>query len=162
MPQSLHRSPPESSAAASLGEPRRAGEDRRKRPTPMLSKYTVFGRRRHNRRDTDPRSHYYVDWIEGWYLYTLIGILVLIAADALSTLHIISRGGGEANPLMRWMLERGPFWFIASKAATALAGFFLLAVHRFFSSARVLVTVLLLTYGTLVLYHIYLLIRIHT
>jgi hypothetical protein len=141
--------------------PRRAGEDRRQRPTPMISRYTLFGRRRRNRRDTDPRSYYYVDWIEGPYLRALVWVCIFIVLDSLSTLYIISRGGTEANPLMRWILERGTIMFLVSKLATAIVGFLLLAVHRFFPIARVLVIVLLSAYGALVLYHIRLLFRIH-
>lgn len=127
----------------------------------MLSKYTFVGRRRRNRRDSDPRTHYYVDWIQGPYLWALVAVVAFIVADSLSTLYIVSKGGAEANPLMRWFLERGTFWFLAAKAATALVGFLLLAVHRFFPIARVLVAVLFSAYGVLVLYHIVLLARIH-
>ena len=127
----------------------------------MLSRYTLFGRRRRNRRDTDPDRNYYVDWIEGPYLRALVWVCVFIVLDSLSTLYIISRGGSEANPLMRWILERGTFTFLASKVATAIVGFLLLGVHRFFPIARSLVKLLLLAYGALVVYHILLLFRIH-
>jgi hypothetical protein len=161
MPQPVQR--PISTAAGNApgASPRRAGEDRRQRPTPMVSRYTLFGRRRRNRRDTDPGSHYYVDWIEGPYLRALVWVCIFIVLDSLSTLYIISRGGSEANPLMRWILERGTFVFLASKLATAIVGFFLLAVHRFFPIARALVILLLSAYGILVLYHMLLLSRIH-
>lgn len=140
---------------------RRIRTDRRRQPTPMFSKYTFFGRRRHNRRGDDPQKNYYVDWISGPYLRALIGIILLITADSLSTLHIISQGGSEANPLMRWFLERGTLHFLAAKLGTGLLGFLMLAVHRFFPIARSLVALLLLTYGALVLYHIALLTKIH-
>ena len=142
-------------------EPRRTPSDRRERPTRMLSRYTVVGRRRRNRRTTDPKTSFYVDWISGSYLVALILVLLLILTDTISTLHIINRGGAEANPIMRWMLELSPFWFAFVKAATALAAFFLLAVHRYFPIARILTTVLLLTYGALVCYHVILLYAIH-
>ncbi|MBM3318454.1 MAG: hypothetical protein FJY75_11440 [Candidatus Eisenbacteria bacterium] len=127
----------------------------------MLSRYTLVGRRRRNRRETDPQSHYYIDWIQGPYLWALVAVVAFIAADALSTLHIISKGGSEANPLMRWMLDRGTLWFLGAKALTALVGFLLLAVHRFFPISRPLVALLFLAYGALVLYHVYLLFKIH-
>jgi len=127
----------------------------------MFSRYTMFGRRRQNRRTSDPQASYYVDWISGPYLVALILVVILILIDTFSTLHIIHMGGGEANPLMRWMLELSPFWFALVKAGTALTAFFLLGVHRYFPVARVLTSVLLVAYGALVCYHAVLLVRIH-
>lgn len=148
---------PDDGSAA--GPPR--GPDRRHRPTPMFSRYTFFGRRRRNRRTDDPQKRYYVDWVSGGYLWALIGVLALIAADTFSTLYIIHRGGGEANPLMRTLLETGPHWFAAVKVGSALIAFLLLAVHRFFPLARMMVTVLLAAYGGIVIFHLFLLCKIH-
>ena len=142
--------------------PARNGADRRQQPTRMLSRYTIVGRRRRNRRLSDPQVSYYVDWIEGGYLWALVGVLGLIVIDTFSTLYIISRGGGEANPIMRWMLELSPISFALVKLASAIAAFLLMAVHRFFPIARSLVTVLLAAYGLLVCYHVVLLFRIHS
>jgi len=140
---------------------RRDRPDRRKRPTPMFSKYTFIGRRRQNRRTTDPRIRYYIDWISGGYLKALIAILLLITIDTFSTLHIISHGGGEANPLMRTMIDHGPVWFALLKILSALLGFVLLALHRFFPIARALVKVLIAAYGGIVAFHVFLLFQIH-
>ena len=139
----------------------RRGSDRRERPTPMFSRYTFFGRRRKNRRDDDPQRRYYVDWVSGSYAWALIGMLVLIAIDTLSTLYIIRCGGGEANPLMRMLLETGPLWFAAVKIGSAMIAFLLLAVHRFFPLARMMVTILLSAYGGIVIFHFFLLWKIH-
>jgi len=139
----------------------RLASDRRQRPTPMFSRYTLFGRRRRNRRDTDPSARYYVDWIDGHYRRALILVVIFILVDSLSTLHIISRGGGEANPLMAMVLGLGPGWFVAVKVLSALWAFILLAVHRFFPVARLLAAVLLTVYGAVVLYHLFLLVQIH-
>jgi hypothetical protein len=141
--------------------PPRNGADRRREPTRMMSRYTIVGRRRRNRRLSDPQASYYVDWIGGGYLWALVGVLVLIAIDTFSTLYIISNGGGEANPIMRWMLELSPISFALVKLASAVGAFLLMAVHRFFPVARALVTLLLAAYGLLVCYHVLLLIRIH-
>ena len=154
---------PQPSDPPSGGTPAdRHASDRRQRATPMFSRYTLFGRRRRNRRDTDPAARYYVDWIDGHYLRALIAVVLFIIVDSFSTLHIISRGGGEANPLMAMVLGLGPGWFVALKVLSAVWAFFLLAVHRFFPVARLLAAVLLTVYGAVVLYHIYLLLQIHT
>jgi Domain of unknown function (DUF5658) len=139
----------------------REDSDRRDRPTKMFSRYTIFGRRRQNRRDSDPTIRYYVDWISGFYLKVLIAVAAFIIIDAFSTLHIMDNGGGEANPLMDWMIQRGVGWFIFVKFCTAIVGFMVLAVHRFFPLCRPLAGVLLLAYGGIVCYHVYLLALIH-
>ncbi len=144
--------------ASGLG---REHSDRRSRPTPMFSRYTFFGRRRRNRRNTDPSRRYYVDWIDGHYLRALITVVLLVLIDCFSTLHIISAGGGESNPLMAMVLELGAGWFVAVKVLSAVWGFLLLAVHRFFPVARLLAAVLLTAYGAVVVYHVYLLAHIH-
>lgn len=135
--------------------------DRREQPTPMFSRYTFFGRRKRNRRDLDPTKRYYIDRIDGRYRLALLIVVLFIVTDAFSTLHIIDKGGGEANPLMAWMLEKGTGWFLTVKIASAVWGFVLLAVHRYFPVARTLAIALLLCYGAIVAYHVYLLTRIY-
>jgi len=161
---------PFSRAAVSEAE-QRERDDRRQRPTPMFSRYTLFGRRRRNRRDRDPGRAYFVDRPAGWYWRAIVAVLLLVIADAISTLHIISRGGGEANPIMAWMLEQGTGWFLFVKLSTAVWGFVLLAVTPEFSrinlfgaqvrGSKVLGVVLLAVYGCLLFFHLYLLAKIH-
>jgi hypothetical protein len=146
--------------------PLRGTPDRRRRPTRMLSRYTLVGRRHRNRRTTDPQASYYVDFPRGSILLVVILLLLMILADTVSTLHIVNRGGGEANPIMRRMLDLSPFWFAFVKVANALAAFILLGVHCKFRLMRRLTTVhlttvLLLIYVALACYHVVLLVKIH-
>ena len=127
----------------------------------MLSRYSFFGRRRRNRRETDPRRNYFVDRGENLWQTGLVAILLFVVIDALSTLHIIGQGGAEANPIMAWFLARGTLYFILAKVAPALAGFAVLTVGRHFRPAQPIALVLILVYGVLILYHLYLLTRIH-
>lgn len=127
----------------------------------MFSRYTLFGRRKGNRRTSDPQKNYFVDKATGANLVALILVCLLILIDTVSTLHIIRMGGGEANPIMRWMLELSPLWFAFVKVLTALAAFAVLTVHCKYPVMRPLTVVLLLAYGTLVGYHAILLFRIH-
>jgi hypothetical protein len=142
-------------------EPPRGRTDRRQRPTPMFSRYTLFGRRKGNRRTTDPRRNYFVDKATGANLVALILVCLLILIDTVSTLHIVRMGGGEANPIMRWMLEFSPLGFALAKLLTAVAAFVVLTVHCKYPVMRPLTVVLLLAYGVLVCYHVVLLLRIH-
>lgn len=152
---------PTSSPAADGDISSRTSSDRRQRPTPFLSRYTLWGRRRSNRRDSDPRSHYYVDRASGFYLTVLIIILAMILFDTTSTLYIISHGGSEANPLMAWALEQGTTWFILIKILPALAGFMLLGVLTKFPISKVLAVLLTVIYGSIIVVHLNLLHRIH-
>ena len=141
--------------------PARNRPDRRQRPTPIFSRYTLFGRRKGNRRTADPRANYFVDTVRGIYLQALILVVLMILTDVVSTLHILRMGGGEANPLMRWLLELGTFWFIFVKVTMALGAAVLLVVHRRFRVATILTPVLLTVYVALACYHGVLLFRIH-
>lgn len=139
----------------------RSCADRRKQPTAVFSRYTFFGRRRRNRRDDDPNKRYFVDRADGPYLKVLFAILLFIIVDIFSTLYIIGQGGCEANPIMDWVLQQGKGCFISVKGLTALFGFLLLGASRYFPIARPLAAALLLAYGGIVIYHLYLLLWIH-
>ncbi|MCK4413146.1 MAG: hypothetical protein KAY32_06350 [Candidatus Eisenbacteria sp.] len=136
---------------------RREQVDRRSQPTPMLSRYTIFGRRRSYRRLHDLSKPSYIDLPHGVYLYALLLMIVLISVDTFSTLFIISHGGTEGNPLMRWFLDRGSGWFILAKLGTALVGFVLLGVHEYVLPARRVVGMVILAYFALAIYHLFLL-----
>lgn len=138
---------------------RRERPDRRLRPTPMLSRYTLIGRRRSFRRLQDMHRPSYIDLPHGVHLYALLLMIVLIAVDTFSTLYILSQGGTEANPLMQWFLEQGPGWFILAKLGTAFVGFVLLGVHQYVRPARGVVGLLILAYFALAIYHLFLLVR---
>jgi hypothetical protein len=156
-PASLHHAPSASASEQAAAAALRRNRDRRNRPTPMLSRYTLFGRRRGNRRTDDPQSCYYVDRSTGMFQIAIIAMLAFIAADTLSTLFILSQGGTEVNPLMRWLLQLGTNWFIAAKVASGAIGFVILAVHCKFPTARYLMVALVSVYLVLALYHVYLL-----
>ncbi|MCA9726483.1 MAG: hypothetical protein KC729_02300 [Candidatus Eisenbacteria bacterium] len=149
---------PNPHASAVDSDPCRRGPDRRRRPTPLLSRYTFTGRRRHNRRGDDPASGYYVDWVEGNYRSAVIAVGIFIALDALATLEILSRGGSEANPLMARLLGHSVWTFLIVKFAGAFLAIAVLAIHRHFPNIRRLGALLLAAYGSIALYHLLLLV----
>ena len=133
------------------------GTDRRRKPTPLLSRHTVRGRRRCNRRAADPRSGYYVDWVEGNYRVAVLAVGAFILLDAVATLEILSRGGTEANPLMALLLGHSIWSFLLVKVTGACAAVLVLGAHRHFPSIRRLGALLLAAYGSIALYHLLLL-----
>ncbi len=157
----------ETHAAAKTAHPRQASwdgrerNDRRTHPTPWFSRYTLIGRRRRNRRATDPSQAYYVDRADGAWFGALMAITAMILLDGGLTLYILANGGSEVNPIMNWVYGAGWEWFMGVKVATAVVIFPFLSVHRFFGTARTGGLVLLVAYGCVMLVHVHTLLKIH-
>ena len=84
----------------------RAHTDRRNKPTSMMSRYWLRGRRgRGGRRDGDD-PHVYVDRYTRMETAVILWLLFASLTDLGLTLLHISDGGGEANPIMNWFLIR--------------------------------------------------------
>ena len=145
-----------------LNEPvsRRHGGDRRLRPTPMFSSFSLRGRRVRIRRDTDQLRGRYVDRTTGRHLVLILLLLLFVTLDAASTLFIIENGGDEVNPLMNATLQRGVGWFLLVKLGPLPLAFALLSVHRYFGWVRLALGLLVAVYGVLMLWHMALLGRI--
>lgn len=139
----------------------RDAPDRRLRPTPALSWYTVVGRRLRNRRASDPSRRYHVDRADGSWLHALTVIVALIILDATLTLHILANGGAEANPLMDWVYGQGWGWFMAVKILTAAIAFPTFTAHRYFRVARMGAAAILVAYGAVMLVHAQTLLKIY-
>lgn len=143
-----------------MSDPPHPPVDRRHRPTPRFSRYTVFGRRRRNALPGAPRDGYFVDWVDGHYRTAVIALSAFIVVDALSTLHILTHGGTEANPIMAWVLERSWKVFLVLKVASAVCALVFLSVHRHVRVMRAIGAMLWLAYGAIVVYHLVLVTRI--
>ncbi|MGH9389449.1 MAG: DUF5658 family protein [Vicinamibacteria bacterium] len=116
------------------------GPDRRQRPTPFLSRYTFWGRRRVNVHPSSPTQNYYVDRIHRRYLFFLFLILGLSLLDGLFTLyHHVYNKLPEVNPILAAALSRGHWAFITLKISLTLIGATILVLHQHFS--RVLLVI---------------------
>jgi len=140
---------------------RRARGDRRRRPTPIFSRFTLRGRRARIRRAADLVRGRYVDRSTGAHLALILLLLIFIVLDAASTLYILERGGREVNPLMDSALRRGIGWFLLIKLGPLPLAFLLLSIHRYFRWVRVALGAMVAVYGGLALYHLSLLAKIH-
>lgn len=132
----------------------RNAPDRRSRPTPLFSRHMFFGRRRWNRRATDPRLNYYVDRYSIRAYAAVIVILFLCAADAAFTIYHLNRGASEVNPIMRFTLSFGNLHFIIIKYALTASGLFVLLTHKNFAIARFSTVVIIGMYCLLLAYHL--------
>lgn len=79
---------------------RRFLKDRRSKPTPLLSKYVLWGRRSHFRRKEDQQRGGYVDRYSPGLLFLFTLIIGLNVLDALLTMGILDLGGHELNPVV--------------------------------------------------------------
>jgi hypothetical protein len=141
--------------------PDRRGPDRRERPTPMLSRYTLLGGRRAGDRRGEAaaetaQSATYVDVYEPWLAAALVAIGALCALDAIFTLLYLQRGGSEANPLMDRLIDCGPFTFVLVKCGITNLGLLVLCLHKNFRHVKSVIAALLVLYAALLLYHLYL------
>jgi hypothetical protein len=104
--------------------------DRRQRPTPALSTYSLSGRRRGPRRITDPQSGYYSDVPCAAALLTVGLLFTLSLLDGLLSLRLFALGKSqELNPLLSLMLDHSNAAFVAFKMAVSSAALFVVLLH---------------------------------
>ena len=140
---------------------RRTVPDRRNKPTPILSKYSLRGRRRDVRRDEDRRRHIYVDQYSLRFFLLLMAILLLGTADAFLTLHHVHvNNAEELNPIMDFFLGIGPKIFFNVKYILTALCLTVLCLHKNLPIVKYLLGFVLLIYFVIVLNHLYLLVLI--
>jgi hypothetical protein len=131
----------------------RQAPDRRRQPTPMISRYHFWGRRRGGRRQAE-QGRIYVDRPGLWVIVACVLLIALSIADAHVTLRILGEGGEEINPVMRAVLALGERPFLLVKLALTLAGAAVLYLHNTWPLGRVSVWIALGSYGALTGYHV--------
>lgn len=106
---------------------------------------TAGGRRPHEKHD------YFVDRYPPLIRLLSVGVLILCNVDAFLTLHILSRGGNELNPVMDALLQASlPSFFYTKLLLTAL-GLVLLVVYYHYRWFRI-VKVSDLLYASFIVY----------
>ena len=127
--------------------------DRRRRPTPMFSRYWLRGRRRGGRRQGEI-ERVYVDVYTRSELALVLGLLFLSVVDLVLTEQHLSVGGAEANPVMAFVLQAGGArGFALVKVALTLPAAVVLLVHQRFRLARRAMVVLFAVYACLMVWH---------
>jgi Domain of unknown function (DUF5658) len=144
---------PELAVAAS----ERRTTDRRRRPTPMFSRYTWFGGRRQHVRRLEDDQEVFVDRYGSGLLLAVLGVVLLNLADAFFTLLFLAHGGQEMNPIVDQVLAYGPHVFILFKTLGigVCAGF--LTLTKNFRAARIGLWIVLIGYSLLLCWHLLLL-----
>jgi hypothetical protein len=136
---------------------RRIEKDRRKRPTPGLSRYTFFGRRKTIRRKADQQRGGYVDLYSSTLFFFLILIVGLNVLDAFFTLMILDLKGWEANPVVRSVINLYGTKFWIWKFFIVSISLALLCLHSRFRLVKEIIITIGSVYVAVVMYQIFLL-----
>lgn len=151
------RAEPAQQVAPVSGE-RARGPDRRKRPTPRFSRYTLFGgRRRTGGRREGENDGAFVDQYSGRLALAMLWIAAMNSLDSFFTLLHLQSGGIELNPVADAMLGTGRLGFVASKALLIIVPLVVLTLHKNFPLARAGIWTAAGAYTLLVGYHLTLL-----
>jgi hypothetical protein len=141
---------------------RRYFKDRRRQPTPLLSRYTLWGRRKTLRRKEDQERGGYVDRYDSGLLIFLILIVGLNVLDSVFTMIILECGGWEANPIVRSAIEVYGDQFWVWKFTIVSVNVILLCLHSSFRHVeKILLWITILFLGVisyqvlLMKYHIF-------
>lgn len=133
---------------------RRILKDRRKQPTPALSRYILGGRRRTFRRKEDQERGSYVDRYSAKLFIFLISIVGLNILDALHTIMIQDLGGWEVNPIVRSVMQLYGDKFWVWKFYIVSVSVVLLCLHSKFMRAIPIIAFLTILYIVIVLYQV--------
>lgn len=133
---------------------RRVIKDRRKKPTPMLSRYTFWGRRKEFRRKADKERGGYVDRYSPGLLFFFILIGGLNILDALFTMMILDLGGFEANPIVNSVITLYGDKFWVWKFGIVSASLILLCLHSKFRIVKAFILGITLIYLGLISYQL--------
>ncbi len=134
-----------------------SGPDRRRRPTPALSRYTFFGgRRRAGGRRAHENDDAFVDVHGPGLFLVVLAVIALNFLDAWFTMFFLSIGGEELNPVMDAVIREGTLPFILAKSVGIGICVAVLTVAKNFRFARVGLAVVLVGYALLFGWHMWL------
>ena len=132
---------------------RRILKDRRRHPTPALSRYALEGERRSLRRKEDRKTGGYVDRYSPTLFICLLSIVGLNILDGFQTMMLLDLGGWEVNPIVHsaMQLYGDNFWIWKFFIASASVVF--LCLHSKFRKAKPIIAFLAILYIVIVFYH---------
>lgn len=136
----------------------RIANDRRKCPTPIISRHTFYGgKRKIVRRDRDKKMYIYVDLYSTRLLVAVVALLLLSSLDAYLTLELIGKGQVvEANPVMAFLLQYGPTPFNAIKFIITAGCLTVLCLFKNVRITRICLPLAIKIYLAIVVYELYL------
>jgi hypothetical protein len=156
--ESAHESLEEGVAAAGSDASEAPGfADRRRRPTPMLSRYTFLGGRRRTFQSSNDAEDSYVDLYDARMVTLVLVFFALTVFDAIATVYYIDHvHGSEWNPIADWMLRRGRVFFVLAKGIPTGLMLLFVMIHKNFRYGRIALAIGFGFYFLLGLYHVFL------
>jgi len=135
---------------------RRIINDRRRQPTPFLSRHIISGgRRRSIRREADKKKHIFVDHYSLHLFVKILLLLILSVLDAYLTLALVKESViVEANPIMALYLEHGDVTFFLEKLLLTSLSVFIFCVFNHFTVARISLSLAIIIYLGVVFYEV--------
>lgn len=94
-------------------------------------------RRKHIRRAQDQEAGSYVDIHEATTVVLFTAVILFCVTDAIMTLFIIDMGGEEANPFMKYLMDRDIMMFFWVKFTITSLGMLFLVSHAYIKFYRV-------------------------
>lgn len=140
------------------GFERRIFSDRRKQPTPGLSRYIFWGRRKDFRRKIDQEKGGYLDRYSSALFFFLVLIVGLNILDALLTIMILDLKGWELNPIVRSVMDLYGEKFWLWKFSIVSVSLVLLCLHSEFRRVKTVIIGTSFIYFLVVLYQVFLII----
>jgi len=130
----------------------RAPSDRRKTPTPIMSRYTIAGRRSSLRRKEDQEKGGYIDrYGNGLFIWVVL-LFVMNIFDAAFTRLILDRGGHEVNPFIHWLIVTCGDHFISWKFAILSGSLIILCLHSEYRIVKPVFYFITVIYSVVVIY----------
>ncbi|MGB9715532.1 MAG: DUF5658 family protein [Thermodesulfovibrionales bacterium] len=135
--------------------------DRRKSPTPFISRYTfIGGRRKTIRRCSDREKYNFVDLYSPNLLLMLLLLLILNIGDGYLTLVLINENiAKEINPIMSFYLELGNIPFLTAKLFFTILPLFTFCICKNFSITKAFLVTAVTIYLSLIIYELNLLFK---
>ena len=131
-------------------------KDRRKHPTPAISRFTLWGRRKTFRRKEDQERRGYVDRYDFGLLILMTLAVGLNVLDALFTMMILDDGGWEINPVVGSVIQLYGDRFWVWKFGIVSFSLTLLCLHSKFRLVVPIILGITAISGTVILYQIFL------
>ena len=135
---------------------RRTFSDRRRQPTPLLSRYTLWGRRKNFRRKEDQERGGYVDRYGPRLLFFIVLMVGLNVLDSLFTMIILESGGWEVNPIVRSAIEVYGDQFWVWKFIVVSLNLILLCLHSRFRYVNRIISYISILYLGIIFYQVFL------
>ena len=132
--------------------------DRRKSPTSLFSRFTLWGGQRKTiRRESDKKRHLFVDLYSTRLLVAVLSLLCLSCLDAFLTLSLIERGSVvEANPIMAYFLDYGILPFTIGKFCITATALIVLVLCKNLKITRYSLPFAINVYILIIVYELYL------